>query len=276
MNFFLETCSSTHTIAKDLFENKNISFTLQELNIEEKEFKNLLSSEKDFFITSKKMTSGVTRKENIKWFSPKGNLYLTMIFFKKNLQANSEILNNFEIISTVSIIIFKFIKKFIKNLKIKWPNDIIVQDNIKNIDKKICGIMSENLKNVIIVSVAFNIFKFPKRTSNFPATSINNEKILNQKEKKILKDTKIISLKIFQKIRNSFSKIQDNKIYFQKILSFFLKNLYKLNKKLKIKYIHEEREIIEIFELISISSTGEMILKKNNKIITLNSCEILY
>jgi len=99
--------------------------------------------------------SGIGRRGN-EWISPKGNIYVSFL-----IKYNLSIENHFLFSALVANSIIKFLNKYIhKNIKIKWPNDIIINK------KKIAGIMTEiveynNIK-YIIIGAGINILNSPK------------------------------------------------------------------------------------------------------------------
>jgi len=88
-------------------------------------------------------------RENRKWLSTKGENLLCSILIKK-----PEIVGNFSLISLCSAVcilnILKHLK--IKNMKIKWPNDVYIND------KKVCGILLQGqLPNYLVVGIGLNV-----------------------------------------------------------------------------------------------------------------------
>lgn len=281
-NFFLDCCSSTHTLAKDLLKSENIDNTLLELGVKKETINEIIKQQEDFFLSAKTMNAGVTRKDGVCWFAPRGNVYLTIVLFKKNLKRinnnNDALLTNFEIISTAAVTTYAYIDQFIGNLEIKWPNDILASG------QKIAGIMSENLSQCIILSLSFNIDKFPLKTQNFPATSIYNEikkfgsKVSQKYTDFRLKNVDQICCDLFADIIKNLSFVRRNSCYFENnILSIFNYNLYKKNQSLKIRYQNTHgQEETDIFKLIGLSSSGEMILGSGENTLSLASCEVIY
>ena len=88
-----------------------------------------------------------------KWTSEKGlNLTFSFIVFPEKLEAFKQ----FYISKFVCVAMCEFLSKYHKNVKIKWPNDIYVDD------KKIAGILIENSvlgKNVFnsVVGIGLNV-----------------------------------------------------------------------------------------------------------------------
>jgi len=101
------------------------------------------------------------------WFSSEGNLFGSIFF---PLRENYPPFNEFAIINPVivsSVIEHYCIKK---NISIKWPNDVFVDE------KKICGILQEliisNSKKFLIVGIGVNVVSNPKIDAEYQATNI--------------------------------------------------------------------------------------------------------
>ena len=120
-------------------------------------------------------------QRNNEWLSENGK-NLTFSFL---LEPYVELSNQFFLHIITSISIFKTLLKInIKNISIKWPNDIYVND------KKIAGILIENLvyrkfihKSVIGVGLNINQANF----GSLNATSIINETLKKHSLDQILK-----------------------------------------------------------------------------------------
>ena len=99
-------------------------------------------------------TAGIGRRGN-KWVSPKGNIYLSLLF-KYDLSIEDHFI--FSAVTANSII--NFLSRYINdNINIKWPNDININES------KIAGIMTEiveqnNIK-YIIIGIGINILTSP-------------------------------------------------------------------------------------------------------------------
>ncbi|MCM8804362.1 MAG: biotin--[acetyl-CoA-carboxylase] ligase [Candidatus Omnitrophica bacterium] len=163
-----------------VFEFENLSSTMDVA----KEF---LKKYEKVIILAKKQSEGRGRYGR-KWFSPEGGLYFSFTL-KKN-----ETTNFLSEITSLSLIeTFKYYG--IKNCKIKFPNDIIIND------KKICGILIEKSGDFYIVGVGVNV----KKNENL---KINNyiamEDILNIDLK--TEDILINFIYNFKKITELFRK----------------------------------------------------------------------
>ncbi len=138
-----------------------------------------------------------------KWLSITGNLFLSIFFEINHKKINFKqyaILNAF--------IIRKILSKYVlKKIKIKWPNDLLIDR------KKVCGILQEVInhkeKKFMIVGVGINTLSSPN-IFELQATNLcqySKKKIDN---KKILKDIKkIYEIFINQINRKNFSDLKN-------------------------------------------------------------------
>ena len=175
-----KSVKSTNDIAHILIKQKNIRPTI---------------------ILSEKQTKGRGTMGK-KWISKKGNLFLTIFFdmtkkkidFKKFAVLNAYLLRNV------------LVKKFSNKIKIKWPNDLLIEK------KKICGILQETVINegrkFLIVGIGINTNLDPKNSS-FLSTSlkqITNKNIDNKKLFIMIK--KNYERFLFKANQNSFSELK--------------------------------------------------------------------
>ena len=115
-------------------------------------------------ITADEQTKGRGRYGN-QWSSPKGNLYFTIFFpiLRSNLK---------KIQFLVQLQIRNILKKYrIKNLSLKWPNDLYINN------KKVCGILQESVvfrKFFLIIGIGINVQSSPK-IKKYPTTFLNKE-----------------------------------------------------------------------------------------------------
>ena len=147
-----------------LKKNKFDFYFLNEVDSTMSEIKNL-SSENNICLMANKQNQGIGRR-GTKWISPKGNVYISLLL--KNIL---DIKNHFLNTAYTSNIICEVIEKICKvETKIKWPNDIIIND------KKICGIISEiyNKNNQMLINTGFgiNIISSPE-VNDYETTYVN-------------------------------------------------------------------------------------------------------
>ena len=117
-------------------------------------------------VISDKQTRG-RGQHGKKWISNKGNLFFSVFFIiNKKIQISRLVINNLRIVK-------KILSKHIKSkIKIKRPNDIIVNK------KKICGILNETLfyndLKFLVIGIGINIVSSPN-LRNYPTTYLNEE-----------------------------------------------------------------------------------------------------
>lgn len=144
-------------------------------NVLAKEFlcKNLGKQKDNFLILANYQTQGIG-KNGVKFFSPSGvGIYMSIVLLNPNYNVNL-----YSMITPLAIC--KAIKKLINidvNIKIKWPNDILLNN------KKVCGILieagtlstSKSLSYVIIgIGINVNNQRFDMSIENI-ATSLKKE-----------------------------------------------------------------------------------------------------
>jgi len=106
--------------------------------------KNFINDNKLGIIVAEEQTEGRGRYGR-KWFSPKGGLYFSFQIKKNKLtDFLSEI---------VALSLIDTMKDFGLTCKIKFPNDIIINE------KKICGILIEKKGDFYIVGIGINVKK---------------------------------------------------------------------------------------------------------------------
>ena len=144
---------------------------------------------KEGYIYSHAQTNG-RGQYGKKWISQKGNLFGSIFFqLKKHYPSFSE----FSLINPV--IISDVIKYFCKgkNISIKWPNDIFINE------KKVCGILQElvtsNSKKFLIVGIGINIVSSPNFQSKYQATNI----FLETKKKPLVSDIVSLTISSYEK-----------------------------------------------------------------------------
>ena len=129
-------------------------------------------------VISKKQSNGKGTMGK-KWISINGNFFASIFFeLKQNMPAPKD----FALINP--LIIKNILSKYSKfNVKIKWPNDLLIKR------KKVCGILQEFIKidekSFLIIGIGINTLKSPKNNkfksislSECSNKNINNYKIL--------------------------------------------------------------------------------------------------
>ena len=157
---------------------------------------------KPTMVVSKKQTKGKGTMGK-KWVSLSGNLFISIFFEIEKEKINFK---QFAILN--AFIMRKITSKLTdKNIKIKWPNDLLLNN------EKICGILQEVInfkeKNFLIVGIGLNTNIVPKNKS-FSSTSIKNilgRKINNIKTLKIIK--KEYEEFLAHTMRSSYSNLKE-------------------------------------------------------------------
>lgn len=191
-------------------------------------------------ITADEQTKGRGRYGN-QWSSPKGNLYFTIFFpiLRSNLK---------KIQFLVQLQIRNILKKYrIKNLSLKWPNDLYINN------KKVCGILQESIvfkKLFLIIGIGINIQSSPK-IKKYPTTYLNKE----AKKKVNLNE-------LVEKLKKAFiSNIINKKHSFKNILKEW--NKYAFNKNKFINFKTKNKIYKGTFR--GINNNGALILEHNNR-----------
>ena len=211
-------------------------------------------------VISKYQTSGRGRNKNIWQDEPSKNLNFTLYKEFNGFKIENKFLLN--IISSISV--FNLLKNYnLKNLSVKWPNDIMTGN------KKISGILIENKIrgksiNYSIVGIGINVnqlnFKnLPKATSLRIETGVTNSPELMAEElQQILKLNFELMLKNPDKLLNDYNKF-----------------LFEKNK--TAKYIINNK--ILLGKLINVNMFGEILIRNNDGFIdkfNLDEIKLIY
>ncbi len=170
-------------------------------------------------ILSFNQTNGRGRKNKF-WISAKGNIFLSTLV-KPNV--NKKFWSQISLISALSVIETLIEIGFHeKNLKIKWPNDILL--NLK----KVSGILIESIDNFLVVGVGLNVNSHPMNHNLYKTTDLSsNIKSLpnfglEEMANLILKNFYFNYFKWEQNLLEPFFKrINNNLAFTNKSISFF-------------------------------------------------------
>jgi len=135
---------------------------------------------KDWDIIIAKIQARGKGRYKRQWYSPKGGLWFSTIFSPDFESKNYALI---PIISGISVV--KSLNKFNIKAGLKWPNDIILNN------KKIGGILSELVKNRIIIGIGINLnFKNELFNQELRKTATTIFSELNKKisQEKLLKN----------------------------------------------------------------------------------------
>lgn len=190
---------------------------------------------------------------NRKWFDSDDLLF--SILLKENIE------NPADYSLVIAKTVFTVLNKYMTNVSIKWPNDILVNDN------KVCGILLEAVTTskleCVIIGVGINV-----NTNEFSddlkikATSLSKElnKTIDKEE-------------LFNKIINCFEEdykeyVKGNKEY----LEIINDNFYLKSKNVMFTYNNQ----ILNGTALGINNKGEILIKVNDEIVEISTGEVTF
>ena len=196
---------------------------------------------------SYEQTNGRGRNNN-KWESMKGNLFLSTIIKPK---VNKSCWHQLSIIvgfSILDVLCDMGIKS--DNIELKWPNDILVDK------KKISGVLLESSHDFIIAGIGLNIVKMPTLETKWKTTKLNNHinKVISIEN---------IGLKILNKFYINYTLWEKDgfKVFCNKINSF----IQNINETIILKPSSKSRLIKGIF--LGLGESGGLKIKSDNAIL---------
>ena len=180
------------------------------------------------FVSADYQSKGKGRNDRVWSSNPKENLMFSFLIKDQNL------IKKFSALSIIiACLISELLESYqIKDVSIKWPNDVFIKD------KKVCGILLEGqILEYLVIGVGLNVNQkaFPDGLRR-PATSLALE--LNKDL-----DIEEIKNKLFPTIVNKLSSL-DEKEY----LDYFKKHNYLLNKRVRV-LVNEQPFIGEVVDI---------------------------
>lgn len=205
-------------------------------------------------VTANFQTKGRGRMERV-WQADSGNNILMSLLIK-DFKERSD-LNLLSLVTSMSV--HKFLNKYINNLYIKWPNDVLV-DN-----KKICGILLEGKMNnnskMVVVGIGININQ----------TVFSNEiNLLTTSLKKESNKEYNIDLLIDELSNILISDIEEFLTGSNVFLDYLRTNLYGINKTIE----YTRNDLVYEGVILDIHNDGRLIVKENDQVLFINSGEI--
>ncbi|MBE6451408.1 MAG: biotin--[acetyl-CoA-carboxylase] ligase [Alphaproteobacteria bacterium] len=190
-------------------------------------------------------TNGRGRRGN-NWISQKGNLFASIAF-----KAKTADLSKLAILSAVAV--YKTIRHFVCNcdIKIKWPNDILVNN------AKISGILFEKANDDFwVMGVGINVINSPQDNLTDYKTISLNQLGANTKREEVLS----LFVKVFDELLEEYYKLG-----FDNIKQTWLDNAYNLGNCVTVK---QEKNVLQgVF--LTIDDNGALLLKTDGKIKTI-------
>ena len=191
------------------------------------------------------------------WVSPKGDALLFSILFK-----DKKVIDNFSSLSLLSAVtIFNFLKDYVNNVSIKWPNDVYVNG------KKICGILlesisyDENISAVILgIGININTLEFPMELKD-KATSLYLEKNetfdIEVLKENLLKHLNVMVNNIYNNDKTYLNVIRENNFLKGKTVKAYINN------------------VLEEVDVLDINDDNTLLVKKDEKTYSLSIGEVL-
>ena len=199
-------------------------------------------------------TNGRGRMTRV-WHSTAGENILMSILIKEFNDRTD--LNLLSLVTGVAV--HKFLSKYLNNIYIKWPNDVLV-DN-----KKICGILLEGKMNnnskMVVIGIGININQtnFDEEI-NLLTTSLKKELCINFDIDLLIKELSNILVNEIDKYLNG------NTSYIEYIRS----NLFGINKLIEFT----RNDVLCEGIILGIHTDGRLIVKEKDQILYVNSGEI--
>jgi BirA family biotin operon repressor/biotin-[acetyl-CoA-carboxylase] ligase len=213
-------------------------------------------------VVAEEQTAGRGQRENI-WHSEKGkNLTFSMLI----RLGDFEVSRQFELNQAVSLGLLMAIKKVLsKNFssKIKWPNDILVNE------KKIAGILIENTISgskikQSVVGIGLNVNQI-----NLPASLPNASSLQALTTNSF--DLDILLKELVLSIQNYIFELEQNADFMQE----YLQNLFQFKK--DSQYLSNKNNIEFTGKIVGVSSEGKLDIQTKNGILnTYNFKEITF
>ena len=202
------------------------------------------------FVTADYQSKGKGRNDRV-WSSNKGENLMFSFLIK-----NPVLLRKYGALSLITAIeVAKLLETYnFKEVKIKWPNDVFIND------KKVCGILLEGqILEYLVIGVGLNVNQkiFPDGLRR-PATSLSLE--MNKSF-----DIKEIEKELFSNIVNDYVSLNDNSF-----LEYFRNHNYLLNKRVRV-LINDEPFIGEV---VGIDDNFYLQIKTSDMLLHIDSGEI--
>lgn len=200
-----------------------------------------------FCVSTNNQTNGYGRHGR-DWKSSNGNLFFSFL-----IKPNASTQNIAQLSLIAGLALQKTIKPFTKNVIIKWPNDILIED------KKCAGILIEMQDNKALIGIGVNLKSTPEETFTFL------EK--NSKEE-------INSDSFLRNFQHHFSSIYQTweEQGFETIREEWLKTTYDVGQPISVRI--GENKITGTFETIDTQGNLVLICDKTNQRKTITSGDV--
>lgn len=227
----LDVVSSTNLYLRKLIKDKSIN--------------------ENILVSTNYQEKGRGQRSNI-WESEK-NMNILISFLYVHPTNNYDL---FKFNMLISLAIYDFLSKYFKTgLKIKWPNDLMINN------KKIAGVLVQNIESNFksIIGVGININQKEFKIFSPQATSFSNE--LN---KEFNRNALILEL------MNNFENYLINYFQFNDLKNRYMLKIYKF--KQQTNFLNNLKEFKG--EIINFNSSGEIIIKRGDEFLSFKNGEV--
>ncbi len=161
-----------------------------------------------------------------------------------------EIRHQFMLSKVVCLGLESFLSKYLSGVKIKWPNDIYIED------EKLCGILIENslMNGVIIQSVAGIGLNVNQKKFISDAPNPTSLQILTNKEYKLDE----LLEELLRLIDFFYRKLKKGE--YGEIDNCFVEKLYQLN---ELKWYEDDKHSYQ-GEIIGVNEIGQLLIQEKN------------
>ena len=126
-------------------------------------------------ILARKQIAGVSTKKDYPWIAQDGDLTVSIIFNSSVLEKNGSLTDNLLSFPAGLAILDEILevkKQSGRNFEpvLKWPNDILINNNGEY--RKVCGTLCDNYKGHFVIGIGCNLVSYPGKTQHFPATDL--------------------------------------------------------------------------------------------------------
>ena len=209
------------------------------------------SINENILVSTNYQEKGRGQRSNI-WESEK-NMNILISFLYVHTTNNYDL---FKFNMLISLAIYDFLFKYFKTgLKIKWPNDLMINN------KKIAGVLVQNIESNFksIIGVGININQKEFKNFSPQATSFSNE--LN---KEFNRNALILEL------MNNFENYLINYFQFNDLKNSYMLKIYKF--KQQANFLNNLKEFKG--EIINFNSSGEIIIKSGDEFLSFKNGEV--
>ena len=227
----LDVVSSTNLYLRKLIKDKSIN--------------------ENILVSTNYQEKGRGQRSNI-WESEK-NMNILISFLYVHTTNNYDL---FKFNMLISLAIYDFLSKYFKTgLKIKWPNDLMINN------KKIAGVLVQNIESNFksIIGVGININQKEFKNFSPQATSFSNE--LN---KEFNRNALILEL------MNNFENYLINYFQFNDLKNSYMLKIYKF--KQQTNFLNNLKQFKG--EIMNFNSSGEIIIKRGDEFLSFKNGEV--